>query len=228
MSDKPMKTDDPGDPRVSAAYRELADERSPEHLDHIILNAARGAARPRWNKAIAWLRPAAWVATIGVCLAIVVEISLLQDEEVGELDSMAPGAIESPVATPAAETKRLEKADRQTAEPAAVQPAQKPSRGRSGDLREQSDEDEVSNQVRELRLQEAVVKDEVPASLLRSAPAPASAQELATELYCDESQTADPNTWLECILELERQGLHEAARLERERLTEAFPPPMIR
>ena len=109
-----------------------------------------------------------------------------------------------------------------------MRPAQKPPRARSGDLREQSDEDEVSNRAQELRLQEAVVKDEVPASLLRSAPAPASAQELATELYCDESQTADPNTWLECILELERQGLHEAARLERERLTEAFPPPMIR
>ena len=29
------------------------------------------------------------------------------------------------------------------------------------------------------------------------------------------------------ILELERQGLHEAARLERERLVEAFPPPML-
>ena len=228
MSDKPMKTDDPGDPRVSEAYRELADERSPEHLDHIILNAARGAARPRWNKAIAWLRPAAWVATIGVCLAIVIEISLLQDEQVGELDSMTPGAIESPVAAPAAETKRLEKADRQSAEPAAVRPAEKPSRGRAEDLREQSDEDEVSNQVRELRLQDSMVKDEVPASLLRSAPAPASAQELATELYCDETQTADPNTWLECILELERQGLHEAARLERERLAEAFPPSMIR
>lgn len=228
MTDTPMKKDDPGDPRVSAAYRELADERSPEHLDHIILNAARGAARPRWNKAIAWLRPAAWVATIGVCLAIVVEISLLQDGEVGGLDSITPGTIETPVAVPAAETKRLEEADRQTAEPAAVQPAQKPSRGRSGDLRERSDEDELSNQVRELRMLEPVVKDEVPASLLRSAPAPASAQELATELYCDESQTADPNTWLECILELERQGLHEAARLERERLAEAFPPPMIR
>ncbi len=228
MSDKPIKTDDPGDPRVSEAYRELDDERSPEHLDHIILNAARGAARPRWNRAVAWLRPAAWVATIGVCLAIVVEISLLQDEELGGLDSMTPATIETPAAAPAAAAKRLEEADRQSAEPAAVPPTQKPSRGRSAELRERSDEDEVSNQVPELRLQEAVVKDEVPASLLRSAPAPASAQELATELYCDESQTADPNTWLECILELERQGLHEAARLERERLAEAFPPPMIR
>jgi hypothetical protein len=63
-----MKQDDSGDPRVSAAYQQMADERTPEHLDHVILNAARGAARPRWNKAIAWLRPAAWVATIGVCL----------------------------------------------------------------------------------------------------------------------------------------------------------------
>ena len=92
MTEKPMKPGEPGDPRVSAAYREMADERPPEHLDHVILNAARAAARPRWNKAIAWLRPAAWVATIGVCLAIVIEISLLPDQESAEFDSLPQSA----------------------------------------------------------------------------------------------------------------------------------------
>ena len=41
MSDQRTNTDERVDPRVSAAYRELADERTPEHLDHVILNAAR-------------------------------------------------------------------------------------------------------------------------------------------------------------------------------------------
>ena len=66
-----------------------------------------------------------------------------------------------------------------------------------------------------------------PASLPGTAPAANLAQEVATERYCDESETADPNSWLECILELERQGLHDAARLERELLAEAFPPPEL-
>jgi hypothetical protein len=63
--------------------------------------------------------------------------------------------------------------------------------------------------------------------MLQSAPATTSIQETLTERYCDETATADPNSWLECILELERQGLLEAARLERERLALAFPPPEL-
>ncbi len=81
MSDKRIESGEGVDPRVSAAYRDMANERSPEHLDHLILNAARAAAKPRRNRAAAWLRPAAWVASIGVCLAIVVEIALLPEPE---------------------------------------------------------------------------------------------------------------------------------------------------
>ena len=175
MSDKRTKTDEPGDPRVSAAYREMADERTPEHLDHVILNAARGAAKPRWRKAGAWLRPAAWVATIGLCVAIVVEISLLPDPEPAEFDSVPPASIKPPA---------------------------------SADTMADSDA-------------------QAPASFLSNAPAAMRFEEAITERYCDETATADPDSWLECILELERQGLHEAARLERERLALAFPPPEL-
>ena len=44
MSDQRKNGDETVDPRVSAAYREMADERTPEHLDHVVLNAARNAA----------------------------------------------------------------------------------------------------------------------------------------------------------------------------------------
>jgi len=210
MSDKRMKTDEPGDPRVSAAYREMADERTPEHLDHVILNAARGAAKPRWRKAGAWLRPAAWVATIGLCVAIVVEISLLSDPEPAEFDSPPPASMKPSVSADNVDD-RLEKT---RAEPRAVQQIQKPVRGSAAEaaspLRQQADSDE-----------------QAPASSLSDAPAAMRFEEAITERYCDETATADPDSWLECILELERQGLHEAARLERERLTLAFPPPEL-
>jgi hypothetical protein len=226
MSDKRMNKDEPGDPRVSAAYREMADERSPDHLDHIILNAARGAARPRWKDAVAWLRPAAWVATIGVCLAIVIEISLLPDPGPAEFDSVPPATAPPAVTSPAA-AKRLEKAAPQAAEPAAAHALRKPARGPSADPEVRSDEAEALNRVRELHRQEAFQEDTAPAAMLQSAPATTSIQETLTERYCDETATADPNSWLECILELERQGLLEAARLERERLALAFPPPEL-
>ncbi|HSM31510.1 MAG TPA: hypothetical protein VK854_12500 [Woeseiaceae bacterium] len=210
MSDKRTKTDEPGDPRVSAAYREMADERTPEHLDHVILNAARGAAKPRWRKAGAWLRPAAWVATIGLCVAIVVEISLLPDPEPAEFDSLPPASMKPPASADNVDD-RVEKT---RAEPRAAQQIQKPDRGRAAEaaspLRQQADSDA-----------------QAPASFLSNAPAAMRFEEAITERYCDETATADPDSWLECILELERQGLHEAARLERERLALAFPPPEL-
>ncbi len=229
MSDPRKNSDETVDPRVSAAYREMADERTPGHLDHVVLNAARSAARPSWNAAIGWLRPAAWVATIGVCLAIVVEISLLQDEGIAVPDgpapmTAAPPAAVSPAKAPAAKAERFEKAAPAAAAPAAVEPRQKTARGASADAAVRSQEAEAVN---ELRRQGDVVEDTASNRLLHMAPATSAIEEALTERYCDETQTADANAWHECILELERQGLHEAARLERERLAEAFPPPMI-
>lgn len=223
MSDKRIESDETVDPRVSAAYRDMANERSPEHLDHVILNAARAAAKPRWNTAIAWLRPAAWVATIGVCLAIVVEIALLPEPEPADI---APAVAVTPAA-PAGETRRLEKVAPQAAEPARRLPATKPSGGISAERQQRADEAEALDRVRELKQQSDLDEDSAPASFLQSAPAAAISEELVAERHCDESQTADPNTWLECILELERQGLHDAARIERELLAETFPRPEL-
>lgn len=235
MTERPINKDEPGDPRVSAAYRELADERTPEHLDHVILNAARGAARPSWNKAVAWLRPAAWVATIGVCLAIVIEISLLPDQEQAEFDSLPQEA--TPVAAPAIEMKRLEKSRPLSGEAQKMQRMQQPESFETSDVPRRSDDTdagtapdtrESSVEEAEARVRQRAISDvQSPASLPGTAPAANLAQEAATERYCDASETADPNAWLECILELERQGLYDAARLERERLAEAFPPPEL-
>lgn len=223
MSDKRIDSEETVDPRVSAAYRDMSNEGSPEHLDHIILNAARAAAKPRWNRAIAWLRPAAWVATIGVCLAIVVEIALLPEPAPVEL---APAAEEAPAA-PTGKEQRLEKAAPQQAEPARAAPVTKPSAGISADRQQRPDEAKLLERVREMEQQGALDDDLAPAGFLQSAPTAALSEEFAAERHCDESQTGDPNTWLECILELERQGLHDAARLERDLLAEAFPPPEL-
>ena len=236
MTEKPTKPRDPGDPRVSAAYEEMADERTPEHLDHVVLNAARAAARPRWSKTIAWLRPAAWVATIGVCLAIVIEISLLQEQEQIEFDR--PPQAAAPTATPAPETRRLDKRLEETRPQAAGAQklqAQKPERVKAEDLPRRADDADASPETRESSLEEtemrarqgAISDVQSPASPLSTSPAANLAQEVATERYCDESETADPNAWLECILELERQGLHDAARQERSLLAETFPPPEL-
>jgi hypothetical protein len=73
-----------------------------------------------------------------------------------------------------------------------------------------------------------MIGDMKPTTLIpAAAPVSGLVPETATERYCDESETGDPNTWLECILRLEREGLLEAARHERELLADAFPPPEL-
>jgi hypothetical protein len=231
MSDRRIKTDDPGDPRVSAAYREIADESTPGHLDHTVLNAARAAAKPGWNRAIAWLRPAAWAATIGVCLAIVVEISLLPNEEPAAVEDFQQESAPSPAARPAAEVNRLEKSRPQAVRSQKLLRPQDPQQtapARPGGQADQTgtpaDAAFRSGEKAEDPARQPTIGEIRPSTVI---PAAATAPGTTTERYCDDSETGDPNTWLECILRLEREGLHEAARLERDLLAEAFPPPEL-
>jgi hypothetical protein len=233
MSDRRINTDDPGDPRVSAAYREIADERTPAHLDHGILNAARAAARPRWNNAVAWLRPAAWAATVGVCLAIVVEISLLPRQDPAAVDSVTQEPAPAPL--PAAGAKRLDESRPRAGEARELRRPKELQQTPVADPAGLSDSpatsaDSAARSVEKVgdRTGRPTFGDAKPtAAVPVAAPASNLVTETATERYCDESDTGDPNTWLECILRLEREGLYEAARLERELLADVFPPPEL-
>lgn len=60
---------------VSQAYRDIADEQAPEHLDRTILRAAAKEARPRYSRFIAWTRPMAWAATVMLSVALVLEVT---------------------------------------------------------------------------------------------------------------------------------------------------------
>jgi hypothetical protein len=65
------------DPLVTDIYEELASERAPDHLNERVLRLAKGNGRTRYSVVRAWTRPAAWAATIGLSLAIVLELTRL-------------------------------------------------------------------------------------------------------------------------------------------------------
>ena len=69
--------DDLRDPLVTETYRDVAVERTPEALDRAILDTAgreaRGSKVSPWR--FAGYRPVALVATIGLSLALVLELS---------------------------------------------------------------------------------------------------------------------------------------------------------
>jgi len=73
---------DPGqDQLVTETYKALARERVPDHLNERVLRLAADAGRTRYARARAWMRPAAWAATVGLSLAIVLELTQLPETE---------------------------------------------------------------------------------------------------------------------------------------------------
>jgi hypothetical protein len=75
-----MQTNLEHDPEVSAQYGELAKEAAPKELDKIVLRAARKAASKSRSASwgVSWYRPATFVATLGLCLALLLEIGDFQ------------------------------------------------------------------------------------------------------------------------------------------------------
>ena len=269
MSNERHPQDDLGDPLVSRAYRDLSDERVPEHIDHLVLNEARKAAKPGYVQPISWLRPAAWVTTIGLCLAIVLEVSDMEPPvqpipgtPVGveqEPTASEESAVVTPtadrVATPASAAKSSDAVRDNAPQPEKLEETLTDSRqdrpaAPSGRLEEKSAEEApapgLANPKRQqpaavevdsfgqdnrsllreaedrARMQSGSDQDSVE-SIQQAAPALGAASDAAFERYCEESETGDPNDWLACILELEQQGLLEAANTERDLLRESFP-----
>ena len=75
MTEERSHSDSVRDTLVSRTYREAAVERAPDDLNQAVLRRARQHSSNRYSRSVIWLRPMAWAATIGLCLAIVVEIN---------------------------------------------------------------------------------------------------------------------------------------------------------
>lgn len=199
------KTNVPGaeqDALVSETYREIAQERAPEHLNKSVLDTAARAARPRYSQLRSWTRPVAWAATIMLSFALILELT------------------QSPVQEPA---NRNEAGTSDASEPAFGQAAETPMLERAEEM---------------ARMQQG--RNDQPAQRApetsERAPAPAAAPTVSSKASfedaaaladnlspCDAAATADPESWQQCIDELEEAGLADIAREQRALLAEAFP-----
>lgn len=74
---------------VSDAYRDIATQTTPAELDDRVLKLAADAVPSRYGLARAWVRPLAWAATIALSLALVLEISRVDDAPAPQTDSDA-------------------------------------------------------------------------------------------------------------------------------------------
>ncbi len=184
--------------RITDTYRELANQRVPEALDDRILAMAREEVRTRRGLTPAWIRPAAWAATIGLSLAFLLEMSQLDEAPppLSPAPAVEAGAADSPRR---AERQDLEEAD-SAEEMTLLREATDDARAGSADIR--------------------TVK------ILAPEPA-AAAISLEKKEHagpsCDETARSTADGWYECVLRLREIGLATEAAGEFAALLEAFP-----
>lgn len=222
------------DPALSRLYREASVESAPRDLDMRVLGAARRAARPKYLLPASWFRPLAWTATVGLCLAVAINLNNTPEEV-----TVVPVKLESNVKASdetmayeerlevqpsvAAEQKRLRQApeiapvalDEDVARPdaspsAAAEPEQ---------LRERpSDSADVTlnaprNDPRATRA----------AGYMMTEADAVSREAGDSSTLCSAENLAAPDAWLRCIEALEAEGRTEAAARERKLFEQRFP-----
>lgn len=207
------------DPEISALYREIATERTPADLDRAVLKAAAVGPEPRtWNR---WARPAAWAATIGLSLAIVLE------QTVFDVPAVIDPADLTNLPTPDGPREAIGNSVPEDSAPARRESVDERAAA-SGQAPAISSEALAAPDTGMLR------EAEERARLRQDANLPAGAARLRSVLT-DEFDASDagdscvagargsPESWLACILDLERRGLNDQARAEREVFERTFP-----
>ena len=200
------------DETVSATYRQLSREGAPNHLnDKVLQQAARNALRPRYSRSIMWTRPLAWAATVGLCLAIVLEVTRVPTPET----VMTEDTIDFLEAEPLTAPEEVQAPLRQ--QPETLKDI-KSQLGRS--TAKQAAKESKS----EVRRRETTYDAEAGfSSVVENAASDKVEFELQDANECSDEVRADPVKWLACIADLEESGDVEATLRQREALREAFP-----
>ncbi len=222
------------DKLVSETYRELGVEKAPEHLNQNILRMAAANGKLGRSNGIlsgAWMKPVAWAATIGLSLAIVLELTEVPTTAV-PLDS------EESIAE-----------DFIAKDKPALERAEERMRQQNGAIQLESREDErvqgANTAIRENKLgrrpaasvpmsepepvvdqpvRRKVAADQVAAQERFSGLVMSSAV-LDSELdgFCDPEARKSAGDWLACIEDLRASGATEEADLEYEAYILEYP-----
>jgi len=213
-------TDTETDAAVTQAYRDTANERTPESLNRAILERAAKAARPRYSQLRLWTRPMAWAATVMLSVAIVLQLTQIPapesvrfDDSVHDVEAPAAAANESleeaVVPASAAKIETLRSSAKELAPGALSEARQRPEQAKAS----------VADQ--DAAITESELKFSSQDMLQRTTVG--AVNEPTTPSACDETATAAAESWLQCITDMEAAGLGDAARAERRLLAAAFP-----
>lgn len=109
------------DQRLADTYKALANEKAPDYLNERVLRMAARRRTP-YMRARAWMRPVAWAATIGLSLAIVLEVTRLPQVEPDSISIPAPDVSKARKNQP--EIRDRDMAEAVTIAPASITPVE--------------------------------------------------------------------------------------------------------
>ena len=210
---------------VSDTYRELSQEQTPEQLNRAILQMAaaantRGGARGALFSA--WMKPVAAAATIGLTLAIVLELTEVPSAI--EQQSIAPGVVIED--EPLAEIDLSEVKSKGTlnaftpSAPGGVLPAAKTTDAGSVIALEESAVENIAQKERAAR---SMASDSSTSFAVSSDLAAEPKKDSDTADACDALARQSAKSWLTCIEELRDSGANELADLEYRALINEYP-----
>lgn len=227
------------DAAIAETYSEIADETTPEYLNKNILALAKAASKPpKASRMAVWMKPAAWAATLGLSLAIVLQVSQSPvSPAVPEISSAADSLREelrqkdTHVVEEAAAAARLRAGPnqiekRQDADAVAVADAPSPrTADPNADLA--ADDEQAVREQPVARTRPAAAKSE--ASRFASAAAESASglnalsQEAPLEPTCPLAQRSNADDWSRCIQALRKEGHERLANAEVEFFEATFP-----
>ena len=241
------------DAEVSRTYREIATERAPASLNERVLLAANARTGHGYSRTISWLRPMAWAATIGLCLAIVIELSdvsqlgeplperrALEPASAPEASVVkakeSPGGLASPSAEGRTDIRPEDKRERRMPAAAALESVARDEAAVTNAAEPRRESPREYADTRGFEVSDAPILEEAEEmARMRQGPnqeadlaAPSVATgsallDAAVPARCDDDVRVSPESWFECIEQLEESGFDAAAEQELAELKEAFP-----
>ncbi len=227
-----------GDDLVTETYRELGVEKAPEHLNQSVLRMAAGGGLQSPARNIlfgAWMKPVAWAATIGLSLAIVLELSEVptapvRSDSMPTAESMREEALDESLVINAAANEKVENRER----PESAPNRQLASEDELGRSTAAYDDVEVFSREPKGKLDPVAApsqpplaaKTEIPTAKEQAAELPADSQRIASyslsveqsdiDDLCNAAARLSEESWLACIDNLRSSGSEEAADREYE------------
>jgi len=237
------------DPQVSAHYEKFANEKTPANLDQAVLHEARRAVRAdnRSGSFGAWFRPVAFMATVGLSLAIILDLSdtsFFSPPADMSFEIASPAAVKVPdeTATEAAGTNRSQMTPSEVMRRKKSISAQsltvdvpvktRPEAESFADDAVVSDVftaevESAEQRVQKIEANPGANQQSQPAAAAKfteSQPAIASQPlSIMNPAACSDEQKSTVEEWWKCIETLRQSGLTEAADRELENLRENFP-----